>query len=472
MFQRGIFFALTIVCTIPANAQELTDKQRHLAGRYAQLEHVLLRLVETSGNSNPRQTARLKTALSESKDKLLIQRFQALVQALERRQFSEAVSGQTEIEHDLIRLLQLLESVDRETNRQQEKEALQEFLKDLEEILHNERFLRHQTQQHDSQNLPMLGQFQRDVRMESQALQERISEQSSDGRPQSADGVLPPSQQAMQRAIEQMRASEQQLQQSEREGAVESQEEAIAQLQRVKEELEKNLRQIREEELMQTLEKLEARFKRILQQEQGIRIQTERLIDEFSASPSLREDRQVKIRGDRLGVEQQSVIEESEAALILLREDGTAQAMVESLLQARFDMSDVKHRLEQTMFDSITLHIVDSVIETLHEMLAAVQLAIAEAKERQEQAEHQPSPGEGGAMSEEPLIQLLSELRMIRSMQRRVNDRTARYDSEIRQAQQHPGADLSSLQQAVEELARQQNRISRILHEIRIGKIR
>jgi hypothetical protein len=265
-----------------------------------------------------------------------------------------------------------------------------------------------------------------------------------------------------------MRQAEQKLQQAEKEGTLEEQEEAIAELQKLKEELEKILRQLREEELMQTLEKLEARFKRMLQQEQTIHSQTERLMNE--ANGELVEDqRQIKIRADRLGADQQSVIDDADSALLLLREDGTAQAMVESLLQARFDMTETKKRLEQTSLDTVTLHTEEAIIDALQEMLDAVRSAMAEARERQENTENQ-QPQQQSGEAEEPLIQLLAELRMIRSMQRRVNERTARYDGEIKQVLTKPEADLSPFKRAVEELARQQNRISRILHELKIGK--
>ncbi|MCL2004802.1 MAG: hypothetical protein FWG73_01440 [Planctomycetaceae bacterium] len=449
-------FLLCLFLAATAHAQELPDKQRSLAGRYAQLEHILLRLAETSTHSNPRQATLLRQVLAESKDKLLVHRFETLVLSLERRQLGDALNSQAEIEQDLLLLLRLLENVNRDESREREKEAVQEFLKDLEEILHGERSLMHQTRQQDEQNLPRLENIQRDIRIETQALQERIAEYEGTQEPSSA-------QQAMQQALDRMQQAEQQLQQAQRDAALEDQEEAVARLQRVKEELEKILRQLREEELMQTLEKLEARFKRMLQQEQAIRAQTDRLIDEAP------DERQAKIRADRLAIEQQSVIDDAESALLILREDGTAQAMVESLLQARFDMLDVKSRLEQTKLDAVTLHIVDAVIESLQEMLDAVQNAIAESRERQENQDNEGNPQ--GQSGEEPLIQLIAELRMIRSMQRRVNERTARYDLEIQRAIEDSDIDLSPFRRAVEELARQQNRISRILHELRIGRI-
>jgi hypothetical protein len=57
MFLRFAFFGLVTVFSMSLFAQELPDKQRNLGGRYAQLEHVLLRLSETAGSSNPRQAA-------------------------------------------------------------------------------------------------------------------------------------------------------------------------------------------------------------------------------------------------------------------------------------------------------------------------------------------------------------------------------------------------------------------------------
>jgi hypothetical protein len=548
MFRRFIFLGLITAFALSLQAQELTDKQRSLAGRYAQLEQILLRLSETSANSNPRQATLLNKALLESKDKLLVQRFQTLVNTLERRQLTDAVTGQTEIEQDLLLLLKLLESMNRDEKREQEKEKIKEFLKEVEEIIQSERILKNETHQQESQNLPTMEKDQRDIRMRAQTLGENIAEhegtapqkketqkeesgdrsqeteersqesgdRSQEGEQQKGEQQQgeqqqgeqqkgeqqqgeqqqgeqqkgeqqqgeqqqsqqnqqqqqqqqeqTPTQRALQKALERMKEAEQRLQKAEKEGAIHEQEEAIAELQRLKEELEKILRQLREEELMQTLEKLEARFKRMLQQEKTIRAQTETLINE-TAGEQAPEQRQIKIRADRLGVDQQSVVDDAESALVILREDGTAQAMVESLLQARFDMTEAKKRLEQTLLDTITIHIEDAIIEALQEMLEAIQEAIEEARERQENAENQQQ--QEGGMGEEPLIQLLAELRMIKSMQRRVNERTTRYDDEIKRLLDKPDVDWSPFQQAVEELARQENRISRILHELKVGK--
>jgi hypothetical protein len=278
-----------------------------------------------------------------------------------------------------------------------------------------------------------------------------------------------PAQKALKKAKKNMKKAREKLEKAEKEGALHDQDEAIAELRKAKEELEKILRQLREEELLQTLEKLEERFKQMLQREEAIRAQNERLNNE-SKSEAGKETRTIKIKADRLGADQQGVIEMAEATLLLLREDGTAQAMTESLIQTRFDMADIRQRLSVPALDDTLLEIEDTVIESLKEMLEAVKEAIDEAKERQEQQKQNNEQNANGQQQEEPLIKALAELRMIRSMQIRVNDRTKRSEQDIARLRDKPNSDFGTLRQSVEELARQQNRISRILHEIKIGK--
>ena len=536
---RNTFIVFLLLSSfVVSQTQELPQKQRSVAERFSQLEQILLRMSEASSSSNPRRAELLKKVLFSSKDKLVALRLEKVVNVLERRQLTEAISGQEEIEKDLLELLQLLESENRDQRRDLEKEKIKEFLRDLEEIIHQEKALKARTSQEENEKLSPLEKDQRDVRLRAQSLRDRISEnenpddkssevnednkeKSDDMENTGKDSKKPekdeqndetkdddkkeetgkdespqksseskvdeenkktsetqqkdeessndsPTQQAMKKALDRMKQAEQKLQKAEKSGALEDQEEVIAELQRAKAELEKILRQIREEEMLQTLEKLEARLKRMLRIEQSIRSQTEKI------SVTMKEAdeaalRQIRIQASRLSADQQSVLDDADAALILLREDGTAQAMVESLLQTRFDMEEIKGRLELTQLDTTTIGIEDAVIAALQEMLEAVDMAIKEAEKRKENPPP-PDGADGNAPDEEPLIQLLSELKMIRSMQRRVNERTERCEKAIEELRNESNTDLEALRKRVEELARQQNRISRILHDLKVGK--
>lgn len=514
--QRSFFlaiFGLSLFWIASAVGDELSERQRSVADRYAQLEQVLLRMSEASATTNPRRALLLKKVLLAGKDKLLALRLDGVVRMLEERRLTESISGQEEIEKDLHELLRLLESENREQRRAAEKEKIKQFLRELEEVIHQEKTLKAKTSQKDKEQLAALEKEQTDIRRRTRSLRDRIEEhenpEASTGKDETSDSKdatpsdsstpedgenekksehesdqpvtespeknadlksdASPTVQAMQKALDRMKQAERKLAEAEKNGALEEQEEAIAELQRVKAELEKILRQIREEEMLQTLEKLEARFRRMLRIEQSIRSQTERLaVDAEKEDEALK--RQIQIQASRLGADQQALVVDADDALILLREDGTAQAMVESLLQTRFDMADLVDRLGATRLDSVTLDIEDTVIASLREMLEAVELAVKETEKKKENPA--PPSGADAPAEDEPLIQLLSELRMIRSMQRRVNERTDRYEKAVDRLKDEPNADLSELRKKVEELARQQNRISRILHDLKTGRIR
>ncbi len=483
------FHALTLLFCESVTAQEkpappsqymppqqgLFAQQRDVAERFGQLEQILLRMSEASATSNPRRAELLKKTLLASKDKLIALRLESLVDILQNRRLTEAVAGQEGVENDLLALLKLLESENREQRRAQEKEEIKKFLRDLEEIIHQEKALKARTTRWEKEplspeKLSAMEKEQRDVRLNALSLQNRMADVLKESSAEEPHGS--PARQAMEKAQNRMRQAEEKLQKAVKDGVLEDQEEAIAELQKAKAELEKILRQIREEELLQTLENLESRLERMLHAEQSIRSKTEQMcVTSKEADDVLR--RQIRIQADQLATEQLRVLGDADAALVLLREDGTAQAMVELLLQTRFDMDEIRQRLEGAVLDAMTLDIEDAVVAALEEMLSAVKQAIQEAKARQDDLTENPQradPRNGDAPGDEPLVQMLAELKIIRSMQQRVNERTQRCEAEMATLQNEPDADYGPLRKRVEELARQQNRISRILHDLKVGK--
>jgi hypothetical protein len=333
-------------------------------------------------------------------------------------------------------------------------------LQELDNITQQERLLKDKTQQMPKESVEQLQPQQEKIRQKTQTLKDQLKD-SMHGNETDSDASVP-----VAEAAKKMQQAEDAMQKTDKSDAVKKQEDAVAELQKAKAELEKKLRQLREEEQIAMLEKLEVRFKRMLQVEESIRSQTQKLsqqIDGGTAAVS----RALKIESDRLMLDQQANITDAESALLMLREDGTARATAETLQQAHFDMAEIKNRLMKTQLDYMTVQMENSVIEALQELIDAVQAAKEEAKKKLDgEAANEASPG----AEEEPLIQLLSELRMIRTMQRRVNSRTALCEMEMTKLRQIPNADFSVLQTQVEELARQQNRISRILHDLKVGK--
>jgi hypothetical protein len=257
-----------------------------------------------------------------------------------------------------------------------------------------------------------------------------------------------------------MQQAQEKLEKAEREGAGQEQEEAIRQLQQAKAELERILRQLREEEIEQVLVALEARLVKMLQMQREVYEGTSRL-DKASAEGVTHEQ---EIEAGRLSSHEAEIVAEADKALMLLREDGSSVAMPEALAQAREDMEQVVARLARANVGQVTLGIEEEIVTALEEMLDAVRQAMKDAEERRRDAQQ----GEPGTPQDPALVGLLDELRMIRALQMRVNTRTQRYGEMI--TGQH--AETPELMEALVRLAERQERVYRITSDLEAGKNR
>ncbi|MCC6494426.1 MAG: hypothetical protein IT424_15555 [Pirellulales bacterium] len=267
--------------------------------------------------------------------------------------------------------------------------------------------------------------------------------------PQSPEAESSP----MQRATEQLRQARQRMDQAkqrldeaQRDGAVDQQQQALEQLEQAKAELERILRQLREEELERMLVLLEARLRKMLDAQVEVYEETKKLDAAAEKAPA----HELEIAGGRLSRKEAGIAAEADRALVLLREDGTSIAFPEAIEQARDDMHSIAERLQQTKFEMITQGLEEDVIAALEESLASLQQALDDLRDQKAgQAQQSGAPGE------QPLVDKLAELRMIRALQQRVNDRTQRYGDMIDGEQ----AFKAELLEALDELSRRQQKI-------------
>ncbi|HOM17931.1 MAG TPA: hypothetical protein PLQ00_11420, partial [Thermoguttaceae bacterium] len=167
----------------------------------------------------------------------------------------------------------------------------------------------------------------------------------------------------------------------------------------------------------------------------------------------------------RLSSKELEIVLEAEKALALLKEDGTAVAFIEATTQVREDMEQVAERLAQAKVNQITQQIELDIIAALEEMIEALQRA---QKERQQQ--QQGGQGQQGGQQQDPaLVDLIAELKMIKAMQLRVNNRTERYR---RLVQGDQSTEVPELQAALKKLAEQEQRIHKITRDIETGRNR
>jgi hypothetical protein len=257
-----------------------------------------------------------------------------------------------------------------------------------------------------------------------------------------------------------MQEAQQKLEEAQREGAVEKQEEALRELELAKAELEEILRQLREEEILRMLAQLEARFVKMLQLQREVYDGTLRL----DKVPRDQRSHNHEIEASRLSGKEIQIIIECDKVLLLLREDGTAVAFPEAVQQMREDMQQVELRLAQTKVGKITQGIEEDIIAALEEMIEALKKAQEEAEDKKSKP-NQPSPSRPQDPS---LIDTLAELKMIRALQMRVNSRTERYSKLIEGEQ----AENAELVEAIRRLAEREERIHRVTRDLEMGRNR
>ncbi|HIF31296.1 MAG TPA: hypothetical protein EYQ75_06440 [Planctomycetaceae bacterium] len=261
-----------------------------------------------------------------------------------------------------------------------------------------------------------------------------------------------------------MREAQRKLEEAKRDEAAKAQEEAKEELIKAKAELEEILRQLREEEIARTLALLESRFRKMWEAQVQVYETTMRL-DQI---PDSDRGREFAIRSNNLSGDQRKILVEADKALLLLREEGSSIAFTESVEQIRDEMEYVSERLANVKVDFLTQESEEEIIATLEEMIEALQQA---QKELEDSDSKPPPPGPPPPPGEDPLVDQLAELRMIRSLQKRVYTRTKRYARMLKSELDEVGqAETDDLVKALFNLSRREDRIREIVRDIHLGR--
>ncbi|WP_425614404.1 hypothetical protein NA78x_004271 [Anatilimnocola sp. NA78] len=273
-----------------------------------------------------------------------------------------------------------------------------------------------------------------------------------------------PARKRLEAAEEKMKAAQKKLAEAKRKESAEQQREAKEELEKAKAELEEILRQLREEEVQRTLAALEARFRKMLEMQLKVYESTRRL--DQVAEPN-RGDQYV-VEAGRLGFEERKIAVEARKALTLLQEEGSSIAFPATVAQMEEDMLQVSERLAETKIDDITVGLEEDIIGSLEELIAALEKAQQDAEQKKQQQQQQQQQQQE---QEKPLVDKIAELKMIKSLQERVNKRTVRYSRLLQDDQDVVGqADSADLLAALKALADRQKEIFGITRDIVLEK--
>jgi hypothetical protein len=297
---------------------------------------------------------------------------------------------------------------------------------------------------------PQEGQKQSGQPQEGQPQEGQQNEQQSQQKTPGRED-LEEARQEMEKAIQELKDKK------DRGKASQHQDEAIRQLLEAKEKLEEILRQLREEEKSLTLASLESRFRKMLSMQLLVYQETVRLDKEAEGK-----DASLVARGKQLATQEEEIVQEVDKALVVLREEGSSVAFPEAVEAIREDAASIVQLLDQGKAGELTQTLEQAVIEAIEEMVDALQKEMEKKKdEEQQQGEQQQ-----GQPEDKSLVDALSELKMLRSLQLRINRRTRQLGRMIEGDQ----TDEPEVLKQLKTLSGRQSRVQRATYDLSTGR--
>ncbi|MBI3862631.1 MAG: hypothetical protein HY290_12130, partial [Planctomycetia bacterium] len=284
--------------------------------------------------------------------------------------------------------------------------------------------------------------------------------QPSEGSPEQQREQQTPGREELERARRDMERAIEELKKKQRHAASDAQDDAIANLQKAKEKLEEILKQLREEEKERFLAMLEARFQRMLAMQLVVYDGTTKL----DKTPAAERSATHATRSLQLARQEEEIAIEATKAITLLRDEGSAVAFPEAVEQMRDDMRIVVSRLERTETGELTQGIEREIIDALEEMIDALQKEIEKGKDKKNKKEDAPKDGQ--QQQDQQLVDQLAELKMLRTLQMRINHRTKRLGRMVEGEQAVDPDVLGQLQ----NLAERQARIQKATYDMATGR--
>jgi hypothetical protein len=265
------------------------------------------------------------------------------------------------------------------------------------------------TEEPPESDLRRIERLQRDLQSQADQLQQQM-------RPNQASQAPPPGSQQAGKAAEHMQQAADALSEEDSPAAQGEQDAALEQLQRALDQLDDALRQVRREERTEMLAGIETRLRAIIAAEQQARenvvVAVQRL--EQDELPEL--DNAQQLHGNAL--------EDGEKLHRLLLSEGTAVVLPNLLSYCLDDMRRAAEKLSAEALDPQLVQDFDAILVQLDQLLGA----IAQQREK-DRKQNDSQQGEGNQPSEnQPLMQRSGELKLLRTAQLTLNDRSQELD--------------------------------------------
>lgn len=265
----------------------------------------------------------------------------------------------------------------------------------------------------------------------------------------------------VERAKKEMDRAIEELKKNNRKNASDKQDKAIAELMKAREKLEEILRQLREEEKELVLAQMEARFRDMLLKQETVNNATLAI---HAVDAEHRTDRH-RNRAVELARNEDEITLLASKALTLLKEEGSSIAFPEAVEQIRDDMQTIARRLDRVDVGEITQNIEQDTVESLKEILEALQRELEKMKDKKQQSQQQRQDQQQ-PHQQSGLVNKLAEMKMLRSLQYRVNRRTKQL-ARLVEGEQAVDPDIVS---QLKQLSDRQAKVQKTTYDLATGK--
>ncbi|MEM9942020.1 MAG: hypothetical protein AAF939_10555 [Planctomycetota bacterium] len=472
----------------------LQESQKSLAQEYRLFEEKLFTLFEYEKKQNPTRAKLLKQAFQMSQEKMTASQLEQIALSLNDSKFKAAEKNQAQVLTNLSELLYLLQTEDRGSRVRDRIKRFQQYLSDVDRLLRNQKSVRGQAERKEpipslvpsqikilERTVQLSDEMQNEAAESPNRINDSLPEKKSSedpgqqGKPapdspndskiqdsqsagQDNSETINPIAQNLQRAVDRMRQAQRELEMAKVKNAVSRMQQAEEKLAAAKRDLEEILRQLREEKIERTLEKLESRFRVILEKQVRVLESTNKLnrIGRSQRGP------QFEIQCGKLSKQQDEIQSDLNRAYLLLIEDGSSVAFPSTVEEVQKDMIQVSNRLQRARIDELTIELQNSIVQTLKFLIdSLVQSQVDREKMKQAQSSQQGQPGE------QPLVQQIAELKMIRELQNRIFVRHQRYNALLGDPLDPVGfATEKDLQAALNRLSDKQLKLTNITRDI------
>lgn len=353
----------------------------------------------------------------------------------------------------------------KESGDQQQKaeEALKKTLEQLEaarKALEEESDLEKSAEKQEklAQDTKGLEEKMQQDAAEGKSQQGQPGEQGQKGQPgqqgqEGSKSQSPPGSQNLKQAEQEMNKAAESLGKKSPADATPKQDKAIEQLQQAQQELEKALEELRKEERAETLRDLEARIRDMLTKQKPINEQTIGL--DTTGEQNFKRAEQLQLAD--LSTQQRGLSEKAATCLHILDEDASTIAFPHIMEQLVDDMANSADRLAAFQVGAITQAIQAEIIDALEQLLEAVKKMQEENEAQQGQPQQQQQQGPP------PLLPASAELKLLRSSQLRINNRTGVIADQMARGAEEKSAAAKSLV----KLSARQTQCADIAREIR-----